>query len=91
MDSGFDVLICDYAISHVQEIFVTSKTVPGSIEEPSEGLPRDPNRQRPKGFGNVFSEQGLFFEWLRSASWYYSRDDGLAESRVQLDVNGFIL
>ncbi|KAM7191372.1 hypothetical protein V8F33_008975 [Rhypophila sp. PSN 637] len=48
------------------------------IDDNPEGLPHDPNRQPPKGFGNVFPEQGSY-EWLRSASWHYGR-------RVQLDV-----
>ncbi|KAK1833603.1 hypothetical protein QBC39DRAFT_400775 [Podospora conica] len=85
MDAGFEVLVCDYAASQVQALFVTNITVPGSAEENPEGLPRDPNRQPPKGFGNVFSEQGSY-EWLRSASWHYGREGGLAESRVQLDI-----
>jgi hypothetical protein len=87
MDAGFEVLICDYSISKVQEVFVTNNTVPGSLEDAPEGLPRDPNRQPPKGFGNVFSEQGSW-EWLRSASWHYGHDGdgGASESRVSLDI-----
>ncbi|KAK0736065.1 hypothetical protein B0T21DRAFT_440096, partial [Apiosordaria backusii] len=50
-----------------------------------EGLPRDPNRQPPRGFGNVFSEQGSY-EWLRSASWHYGQEGGRTESRVHLDI-----
>ncbi|KAM7219791.1 hypothetical protein V8F06_004825 [Rhypophila decipiens] len=88
MDAGFELLVCDYAASQLQAIFNTNITVPGDMEESNpEGLPHDPNRQPPKGFGNVFSEQGSY-EWLRSASWHYRQEvgGGPAESRVQLDV-----
>lgn len=85
MDAGFEVLVCDYHASRLQPLFVTNITVPGNMEEDPEGLPRDPNRQPPRGFGNVFSEQGSY-EWLRSASWHYGREGGLAENRVQLDI-----
>ncbi|KAK4207140.1 hypothetical protein QBC37DRAFT_456484 [Rhypophila decipiens] len=87
MDARFELLVCDYAASQLQAIFITNITVPGNMQENPKGLPHDPNRQPPKGFGNVFSEQGSY-EWLRSASWHYGREGGggPAESRVQLDV-----
>ncbi|KAK4194924.1 hypothetical protein QBC40DRAFT_259524 [Triangularia verruculosa] len=85
MNAGFEVLVCDITAAGLQPLFITNITAPGNMEEDPEGLPRDPNRQPPRGFGNIFSEQGSY-EWLRSASWHYGREGGLAESRVQLDI-----
>ncbi|KAL0932833.1 uncharacterized protein CTRU02_211796 [Colletotrichum truncatum] len=88
MNAGFEVLICDYSAAKVEEIFVTNITVPGNKEnENNDSLPRDPNRQPPRGFGNIFSEQGSY-EWLRSATWHYGAygGGGPSERRVKLDV-----
>jgi len=86
MNAGFEVLICDYK-ADMQGLFVTNITVPGNYEEDPDDLPRDPNRQPPRGVGNIFSEQGSY-EWLRSASWHYgnSGSGGPSEQRVHLDL-----
>lgn len=82
MDAGFEVLVCDPSASQVRELFVTNITVPGSQDiGKNHSLPQDPNRQPPKGYGNVFSNQGSF-EWLRSATWHYDT----AEWRVKPDL-----
>nr|XP_036584434.1 uncharacterized protein CTRU02_05509 [Colletotrichum truncatum]KAF6793952.1 hypothetical protein CTRU02_05509 [Colletotrichum truncatum] len=88
MNAGFEVLVCDYEAAKVEEIFVTNITVPGNKEnENDDSLPQDPNRQPPRGFGNIFSEQGSY-EWLRSATWHYGTygGGGPSERRVKLDV-----
>ncbi|KAK4162997.1 hypothetical protein QBC43DRAFT_320337 [Cladorrhinum sp. PSN259] len=86
MNAGFEVLICDFDASQVRELFITNITAP-SQDVHNESLPRDPNRQPPLGFGNVFSEQGSY-EWARSATWHYGGygGGGPSEQRVKLDV-----
>lgn len=89
MNAGFEILICDYDVSQVREVFVTDTTVPNREAEHNKSLPRDPNRQPPRGYGNVFAEQGSF-EWLRSATWHYGDygggNGGLPEQRIKLDL-----
>ncbi len=87
MNAGFELILCDFDASYVREVFVANNSVPNP-EARDDSLPRDPNRQPPYGFGNVFSEQGSF-EWLRSATWHYGADGGVggpAERRVKLDL-----
>lgn len=68
MNAGFKFLSCDYYTSQPQQLFLTNITVPGNMEQDNpENLPRDPNRQPPNGFSNIFSEQSSY-EWLRSTS-----------------------
>ncbi|KAH6624807.1 hypothetical protein B0J18DRAFT_366744 [Chaetomium sp. MPI-SDFR-AT-0129] len=80
MNAGFEVLICDFDASKVRALFATNNSVPNPEAE-NTSLPHDPNRQPPRGYGNVFAEQGSF-EWLRSASWHYS----VPEPRIKLDL-----
>ncbi|KAH6614513.1 hypothetical protein B0J18DRAFT_494142 [Chaetomium sp. MPI-SDFR-AT-0129] len=71
----------------VHELFVTDNPVPNP-EAKNKSLPHDPNRQPPRGYGNVFAEQGSF-EWLRSATWHYGDyggSDDLPEPRIKLDL-----
>ncbi|KAK0642999.1 hypothetical protein B0T16DRAFT_512077 [Cercophora newfieldiana] len=86
MNAGFEVLVCDFDASQVRELFVTNNSVPNP-EADNKSLPGDPNRQPPRGNGNVFAEQGSF-EWLRSATWHYGGygDSGPSERRVKLDA-----
>ncbi|KAL1843460.1 hypothetical protein VTJ49DRAFT_1570 [Mycothermus thermophilus] len=91
MNAGFEILVCDFEASQVRELFITNNTVPNP-EAKNKSLPRDPNRQPPRGYGNVFAEQGSF-EWLRSTTWHYGGGyggsggtGGLPEPRVKLDL-----
>ncbi|KAK4156178.1 hypothetical protein C8A00DRAFT_12870 [Chaetomidium leptoderma] len=87
MNAGFEVLVCDFDASQVRELFITNNSVPNPEAE-NKSLPHDPNRQPPRGYGNVFAEQGSF-EWLRSATWHYGGyggNGGLAEPRIKLDL-----
>ncbi|KAL0929626.1 uncharacterized protein CTRU02_215525 [Colletotrichum truncatum] len=88
MNAGFEVLLCDYTAANIEEISVTNITVPGNKEnENNDSLSQDANRQPPRGFGNIFSEQGSY-EWLRSATWHYGAygGGGPSERRVKLDI-----
>ena len=87
MNAGFEILVCDWEASQMRELFVTNNSVPNP-EADGASVPHDPNRQPPRGFGNVFAEQGSF-EWLRSATWHYGGyggHGGPAEQRVKLDL-----
>lgn len=86
MNAGFEILVCDFDASRVRELFVTDNSVPNP-EAGNKSMPRDPNRQPPRGYGNVFAEQGSF-EWLRSATWHYGGygDGGPPERRIKLDL-----
>jgi hypothetical protein len=104
MNTGFEVLVCDYAKSGVQGLFAANITVPGKSRsehqelelEDAAKLPRDPNRQPPLGFGNEFAEQNGW-EWVRSGTWHYGGGQGgdatgesVSEKRVRLDLSRFI-
>jgi len=91
MNAGFEVMVCDYAVSGLQQISVTNMTVPGKdgSKKGDPKLPNDPNRQPPHGWGNIFAEQGSW-EWLRSGTWHYGNQAGtggmIKERRVILDL-----
>ena len=94
MNAGFEVLICDYVRSAVQEIHSVNITVPGNKDvENNPNLPRDPNRQPPHGIGNAFAEQNGW-EWARSGVWHYggliTGGGSLREARVQPDFCGMV-
>ncbi|KAI0111279.1 hypothetical protein GGR51DRAFT_509573 [Nemania sp. FL0031] len=88
MNAGFEILLCNWAQSGVKHLFASNLTLPGNQERKQDkSLPKDPNRQPPRGFGNAFSEQSSF-EWLRSATWHYGNygQGGPAFEHVKLDV-----
>ncbi|KAI0977169.1 hypothetical protein F4678DRAFT_4905 [Xylaria arbuscula] len=88
MNAGFEILLCDWRKSGVERLFAGNITLPGYRErQANKTLPRDPNRQAPLGFGNVFSEQGSY-EWLRSATWHYGNygQGGPAFQQLSLDT-----
>lgn len=87
MNAGFEILLCNWRQSGVQELFSNDLAIPGDHDrEKNETLPRDPNRQPPFGFGNVFGEKNSF-EWLRSATWNYGNygQGGPAFQQVKVD------
>ncbi|KAK5633879.1 hypothetical protein RRF57_009593 [Xylaria bambusicola] len=87
MNAGFEILLCDWPKSGIEHLFTSNITLPGHQErEANQSLPRDPNRQPPFGFGNVFGEQGSY-EWLRSATWHYGNygQGGTAFQDIRLD------
>jgi len=84
MNAGFEVLLCDYSASGVQEIITTNITVPGNQERENDpSLPRDPHRAPPLGYGNLFAAQNSW-EWVRSCV------KGDIEKRVKLDLCGMV-
>lgn len=91
MNAGFEVMLCDYSVSGVQEIITSNITVPGNQQrERDPSLPRDPHRSPPLGYGNLFAAQNSW-EWVRSGTSGY--DDfgggaGTVEKRVKLDLCG---
>ena len=94
MNAGFEALICDFSKSDLHEKHSSNVSVPGTAAlRDNPGLPRDPNRRPPRGFGNTFAEE-YGWDWIRSAASYYGGGNsggGTAqEARVSLDLCGMI-
>ncbi|OCL06213.1 hypothetical protein AOQ84DRAFT_297419 [Glonium stellatum] len=94
MNAGFEVMLCDYAVSGVQEIITSNITVPENQQRENDpSLPHDPHRTPPLGYGNLFAEQNSW-EWLRSGAWGYGESGhaggSTLERRVGLDLCGMI-
>ena len=94
MNAGFEVMLCDYSDSGVQEIITSNITVPGNQQrEKDPSLPRDPHRTPPLGYGNLFAPQNSW-EWVRSSTWHYGQSGGagggMMEKRVRLDFCGMV-
>jgi len=58
MNSGFEVMLCDYVKVDVEQLYSSNVTVPGNRErEEDPRLLRDPNRVPLYGFGNEYAPQ----------------------------------
>ena len=94
MNTGFEVMLCNYVQAGVRQLYSSNVTVPGNEQrEADPALPQDPNREPPLGFGNAYAAQNSW-EWIRSGTWHYGTSQADAgskmESRVELDLCGFM-
>ncbi|OCK95486.1 uncharacterized protein K441DRAFT_658163 [Cenococcum geophilum 1.58] len=61
INAGFEIMLCDYSDSGVQEIITSNITVPRNQQREKDlSLPQDPHRTPPLRYGNLFALQNLW-------------------------------